>query len=224
MRVRPVPPSALLMALLLPSCIGSGADQAEAKASLDTLAAPGQLTWQCGDQRVLTRYHDKALTVTLPERELRLSPAMSASGARFASGRHEFWSHGASEAQLILDGGAPIACTATDQPSPWVEARQRGVAFRAVGNEPGWMAEVDAGEAPAMRLVLDYGERRLTFPLISALSGGEGFRGEQDGVVAELRITREPCSDGMSDATYPASVVVTIGEQVYRGCGRFLLE
>jgi hypothetical protein len=35
------------------------------------------------------------------------------------------------------------------------------VAFRAVGQEPGWVAEVDTGERPSMRVSLDHGQRQL---------------------------------------------------------------
>jgi len=190
----------------------------------DHLLGGRELHWQCGDQRITTRYDGLALTLLLPDREVRLAPAVSASGARFGDDRSEFWSRGASEARLTLEGGEPIECAGADGPSPWEEARARGVTFRALGTEPGWTAEVDRGGTPAMRLVLAYGERRLTLARTTPLAGGAGFRGEAEGIVAELRIIRESCSDGMSDAEYPASVVLTVGADTFRGCGRFLRE
>lgn len=111
---------------------------------------------------------------------------------------------------------------ATDQNDPWAEAAARGVVFRAVGNEPGWYAEVDAGAAPTVRLVLDYGERRLTIEDAVPLPEGAGFQGTDGSVAVELRTTERECSDGMSDATYPITVELRVGEQVYHGCGRRL--
>lgn len=109
-----------------------------------------------------------------------------------------------------------------DPNDPWTAAAARGVVFRAVGNEPGWYAEVDAGAAPTMRLVLDYGERQLTVATSTPLPGDAGFRGEADGLTIELRIATATCSDGMSDAVYPHRVELTVGAQEYRGCGRKL--
>lgn len=107
--------------------------------------------------------------------------------------------------------------------SPWAEADARGVAFRGVGNEPGWFVEVDQGETPALRATLDYGERTLEVARMHPLADSGGFSGKTaDGTAVVLRIQREACSDGMSDEHYPASVELTVGEQAYRGCGRFL--
>src|SRR5690606_41512251 len=48
----------------------------------------------------------------------------------------------------------------TDNPT-WKEAAARGVAFRAVGQEPGWYVEVGGSGAPGLHAVLDYGERTI---------------------------------------------------------------
>lgn len=108
--------------------------------------------------------------------------------------------------------------------SPWDAAAARGVAFRAVGNEPGWYAEVDRGAVPAMRATLDYGDRRVEVPHAVALDGdASGYHGKaRNGTSVVLRIRREPCSDGMSDQTYDTSVTLDVGDTTYRGCGRFL--
>lgn len=109
--------------------------------------------------------------------------------------------------------------------SPWEEARARGVGFRGVGNEPGWFVEVDQGDAPALRATLDYGERKLEVAQAHALGKILGYTGKTaDGVLVELRIQRKTCSDGMSDATYPAAAELIVGDLSYHGCGRFLLE
>ncbi|WP_363797532.1 hypothetical protein ABU614_20180 [Lysobacter firmicutimachus] len=93
--------------------------------------------------------------------------------------------------------------------------------LRAIGNEPGWLVEVGAGDTPAMRLILDYGERRLDVAAAARL-GDAGYRGTTaDGVEVELRYRRETCSDGMSERDYPASVTLQVGAQTYRGCAEF---
>jgi uncharacterized lipoprotein YbaY len=109
--------------------------------------------------------------------------------------------------------------------SPWQDAKARGIVFRGVGNEPGWFVEVDEGNAPTMRATLDYGERTVEVTGATPLSSTYGYAGKTaDGTPVVLRIKREACSDGMSDERYPASAELKVGEQAYRGCGRFLQE
>lgn len=123
--------------------------------------------------------------------------------------------------QSVIRGEAALPATR----SPWDEAKARGVAFRGIGNEPGWIVEVDQGGAPALRATLDYGERTLEAARMQPLAGAPGFTGKTtNGTAVVLRIQRGACSDGMSDERYPASVELMIGEQRYMGCGRFLVE
>jgi uncharacterized lipoprotein YbaY/uncharacterized membrane protein len=118
------------------------------------------------------------------------------------------------------EGEAPPAAN-----SPWDEAKSRGIVFRGVGNEPGWFVEVGQGNATTMRATLDYGERKLEVTGATPLSSTYGYGGKTaDGTLVVLRIKRESCSDGMSDERYPASAELNVGEQAYRGCGRFLQE
>ena len=131
---------------------------------------------------------------------------------------------GVVELRMVRVPGAGEAAPSANA-APWAEARARGVAFRGVGNEPGWFVEVDQGEAPALRATLDYGERTLDIARMQPLAVTPGFTGRTaDGTAVVLRIQREACSDGMSDERYPASVDLSVGEQHYRGCGRFLAE
>lgn len=124
------------------------------------------------------------------------------------------------------ESAAPATSAPAEPASPWEAAAARGVAFRAVGNEPGWFAEVDRGDAPALRATLDYGERTIEVPRAMALDGDAfGYHGEaRDGTSVVMRMRREPCSDGMSDQNYETSVTLKVGETTYRGCGRFLAD
>ena len=122
----------------------------------------------------------------------------------------------------MVNGRADIA---PPPRSVWDAARARGVAFRGVGNEPGWLVEVDRGDSPAMRATLDYGEREVVVPRAQGISSTPGFGGRTaDGVDVVLRIERTSCSDGMSDETYPAAIKLTVGDKTYSGCGRYLDE
>ncbi|MDQ3269747.1 MAG: hypothetical protein M3Q11_06115 [Pseudomonadota bacterium] len=125
-----------------------------------------------------------------------------------------------------LAPGAPEAPAGpkAEPASPWEAAAARGVVLRAVGNEPGWFMEVDRGPAPALRATLDYGDRSIKVAHAQVLDGDTpGYRGTAaDGTVVVVEVRRETCSDGMSDRVYEASVILSAGEYLYRGCGRFL--
>jgi uncharacterized membrane protein len=117
---------------------------------------------------------------------------------------------------------APAPALAPVTGPPWDEARARGVTFRAVGNEPGWYVEVDGGDAPAMRLFLDYGERQIAFARTTVMPDPLGFRGVQGEVAAELRLYPERCADGMSGVEFAVRAELIVNGAEYRGCGQFL--
>ena len=46
------------------------------------------------------------------------------------------------------------------------------------------------------------------------------YTGSIGGKPLELEVTRETCSDGMSDTVYPFAVIRRIGPDIQRGCAR----
>lgn len=185
-------------------------------------------TYQCGEQRIQARFGPDGVMLDIDGRALHLPQTISASGARYGEGDPEFWTRGVTEAQLNLNGET-FDCTALDEGarSPWSEARERDVGFRAAGSEPGWLVEVDLGEAPQMRLVLDYGERELTVARSEPFTGEDGvggFRGEVDGEPVVLTIQREECADPMSGEAFEARATLDYQGQSYQACGRYLWD
>ena len=93
--------------------------------------------------------------------------------------------------------------------------------FRATGNEPGWSVDVAAGNAPAMRVELDYGQTR--YAVDRATHGADGWAGAAaDGTPVKLSVQRVPCQDDMSGARFDAKVMLTVGTRQLHGCGQFL--
>lgn len=182
--------------------------------------------WQCGDLRIATRFNDEtlgAITLMFSGRRLVLRDATAASGARFADDAgNEFWSRGGN-VTLTLAGKDKTSCTKTKQPSPWNEAEARGVAYRAVGNEPGWFAEVSGADS-TLRATLDYGERKIEVARTQELAGDDvGFEGKTaDGTAVVLRIEPKPCADGMSGEEFEATAQLEVADKTYRGCAAFL--
>lgn len=188
----------------------------------EVATARRQQAYQCGDIRIEAHLLSAdRLQLTLPDRDLILQPAVSASGARFAAENHEFWSRGDDAAQITIDGQS-LDCAVTEGRSPWAVARERGVHFRATGNEPGWLVEVGTGERPDLRLLLDYGMRELTDANAQALPNNAGYRAELEGAEAVITLTERLCADTMSGQTFPVQAVLEFDGQTLTACGRFL--
>jgi len=110
----------------------------------------------------------------------------------------------------------------TDDPV-WKQAAERGVAFRGVGQEPGWYVEVGGGDAPKLHAILDYGDRTLDIAGIEPLAGAQGYRGvDSGGTEAVVRTVEGPCFDAMSGHRFPVKVEFTVGDKTYDGCGAYL--
>lgn len=126
-------------------------------------------------------------------------------------------------APVVPGSGDPVELRMVRVSSPWDDAKSRGIGFRGIGTEPGWLVEIGRGQSPGLHAELDYGERKIDVARTEAFAGG--FRGTSaDGTNVSLKIVKETCSDGMSDTTYPASMALTVGDQTYHGCGRFLFD
>jgi len=104
----------------------------------------------------------------------------------------------------------------------WEAAAERDVAFRAIGQEPGWLLEITAGEE--ILLVTGYGQTRTLYeyfvPVLDAESRKTQFAIEPDGPVIE--IFDESCEDVMSGERFEAIVVMRFDDRQLEGCGRAL--
>ena len=134
--------------------------------------------------------------------------------------------------KIILTGLIAVlvaACGQTSEPhveetidDVWHKAKLRGVAFRAVGQEPGWLLEITNGEE--ILLVTDYGSTRSTMPYVEPVVYQEERRTQY--VVGEynttIEIRGEPCTDTMSGESFEVSVTLFLNTKELHGCGRAL--
>ena len=104
----------------------------------------------------------------------------------------------------------------------WHKAKLRGVAFRAIGQEPGWLLEITNGEE--ILLVTDYGSMRTSMPYVEPVVHQEERRTqyvlEAYGTTVEIR--GEPCTDVMSGESFAVSVTIFQTDSTLNGCGRAL--
>lgn len=106
--------------------------------------------------------------------------------------------------------------------SVWQQARRRGVSFRAIGQEPGWVLEITDGSQ--ILLVTGYGQTRRNMPYLKPAKFLEQQRTrfvlEENEIVIEIHDS--PCRDTMSGEEFPVSVRIELGGSKLRGCGRSL--
>ena len=129
-------------------------------------------------------------------------------------------SHGLRSLSIVLLLSWAAATSAGEEPLPsvWEQAQARGVVLRAVGNEPGWLLEIDDDDRAL--LLTDYGAWRRTFTVfVNGDADGMEFTATVDDKPLHATFTPASCSDTMSDRTYPLRVTVTLGDQAFNGCG-----
>ena len=103
----------------------------------------------------------------------------------------------------------------------WHKAKLRGVAFRAIGQEPGWLLEIKNGEE--ILVVTNYGQERKVLPYVDPQEDKTARKTvfEVDANTSVL-IEGKGCIDSMSGETFSVTVTVTLDGQVFKGCGRAL--
>ena len=103
----------------------------------------------------------------------------------------------------------------------WHAAKLRGVAFRAIGQEPGWLLEITNGEE--ILLLTDYGKNKQSYPYVEPredkVSRKTVFPVDDS---TSILIEGKPCTDSMSGESFEVTVTVTQGEKTLKGCGRAL--
>lgn len=180
--------------------------------------------FQCGDLAVQATYRGQdAATVVAGNRTFAMANEVAASGARYGDGQgNTFWTKGTTEGTLSLKGEPERACTGSGKEGEVVAAAApvAATAFRATGNEPGWLAQVSAGDAPRLHVETGYGEQ--TFEVASLTQGKDGWSGKAaDGTDIKLSFQRTVCQDTMSGQGFGATVMLTVGARQYHGCGDF---
>jgi uncharacterized membrane protein len=104
----------------------------------------------------------------------------------------------------------------------WHAAKLRGVSFRAVGQEPGWLLEITDGVQ--IYLVTEYGRNKTNYPYVKPETHPDErwtvFRVKDRNF--ELTIKGIQCADVMSGVKFEVSVFITVDKKKLKGCGRAL--
>lgn len=90
----------------------------------------------------------------------------------------------------------------------------------ALGNEPFWSLSVEPRDGGFEATYSTPDDLEGDVFKVSRFAGnnGLGIGGELDGQPLQLALTPAPCSDGMSDRTYPYTATLAIGDETRFGC------
>jgi len=202
----------------------AGCASAPAAAPLPAAAdGGGTYVYTCPDgYRFSARFRGDSAVVELATRVIALPQVISASGARYEANGIELWTKGL-QASFEVGTAAYRDCEGVRADTPWEEARLLGADFRAVGQEPGWLLDLDREQS--IRFVGDYGSIRLATPVPEPVHDGTGtvtYRARTEAHDLTVVIRRTPCQDVMSGEAFTHAVTVHLDGRELEGCGREL--
>lgn len=208
------------LTMVLQSVADTDAAQPLAAATVAVEAARTYV-YECDGLEAVVHTELGKLTLLAQGSERVLEQVPSDSGVRFEGAGALFSSWGET-AVLDVDGQRYGECRSNAARVPWADAAYRGIDFRALGNEPGWLLEVDDGNA--IRLVTDYGERSVYMPAPAPRfeAGIVRYTAQSKAHEVHLEIEPKTCQDTMSGEVFEARVRVQLDGSEYLGCGRYL--
>lgn len=179
------------------------------------------LVYECGDFDFVVHARASAAALYLPDDYRELEQVRSGSGVKYEGDGAVFWSQG-DEAMLDVGQRKYRGCLLNRSRGPWEDARRRGVDFRAVGQEPGWVLEIR--HEANMLMEADYGSTRVLLPTPEPVITGdvERYEATHGGHRLAVEVRLEHCSDSMSGEAYSSRVTAVLDGREYKGCGETL--
>lgn len=213
--------------MLLSIAVLTGCNTAAPTAKIDNSPAksPKQaitMMYECENGlSFVARLEEDTLWAFLPKQTLALEPTRTASGAKYQKGTDYIWMKGES-AMVNYQQTLYKQCTNNRQEAIWQDAKFRGVSFRAVGNEPGWLMEIKPNES--IEFKGNYGQQVINFKYKAPmeLANSSQFNLAQNDNLLTFEISNTPCRDTMSGQAFASSVKGKLNGKPFSGCGRAL--
>lgn len=200
-------------------CTPSPSTQA-VDAEPQTRSATGTYVYLCDvDVRFVVRVQEDSVRLSRGVNHVTLPQVRAASGTRYGNDSITFWSKGL-EARLETPADTVVGCHGTPADTPWEASRLLGYELRAVGQEPGWMVEVESDRR--MHVLADYGQIEFEVAAPIATEGPNGemvYRAPSGEHRVEVRVLESPCQDTMSGERFPLTVHLQLDGTEYHGCG-----
>lgn len=214
---------AVLLLVQLVACTASSVPNANPENDSVLMTTGKTLVYECVGYEFIARTGPGEMAVWLEERYLILSSVRSASGSKYTEGDVTFWSKG-NEAILYIGNQRFDDCTLAPHRAPWEDARRRGVDFRAVGNEPGWVLEIQNDRH--LLFIADYGMNRVLIenPVLSVQGSHSIYEAHNKTDTLKIDIVDEQCTDSMKGNTFASQVTLYWNGNTYIGCGSTLVS
>jgi len=207
----------LAATMALGGCASNGSERS---GSADE-ATPPSSVYQCSDRRLVARFEDGAVLLALPEGPVRLSRQIAAAGSRYGNGDITFWTQG-NTATLTGRNRSTAHCRLHEAAGAWEDARLRGIDFRAVGETPAWILEIDRGDS--VYLVLEGRAAPMILPRPVASFDPEGdqtfYRARSKSHVLLVTVHGDRCDRPMEGERALNLVTIRLDGQEFEGCGR----
>ena len=127
-------------------------------------------------------------------------------------------------AEITIKGKKLANCKNNPRAAVWEGAKLRGVSYRALGQEPPWLLEIDRENG--FLLVTGYGEKKQQFPYVEPVTDSaqriSSYTSEANGDGITITIQGRDCRDSMSGEAFSSQVEISWHGQSLRGCGRAL--
>lgn len=195
---------------------------ASPRAALSQEAEARAYVYRCGDDtRFLVWMMGDSVRVQHELESAVLPLARSASGARYARDGLVYWSKG-NEARFETPHGVFEGCPGQPAETPWEVSHLLGYDFRAVGQEPGWVVQIDEAR---MHVLADYGEVEFFTEAPRPEETTEGtttYRAGSERGEVVVAVREQPCEDVMSGEPFPFAVTLSFGGRTLDGCGHRL--
>ncbi len=156
----------------------------------------------------------------LPTGTVKAMQQQSASGVKYSVDNIVYWSKGY-EATLDV-GKKRYRCKNDGIAATFERAKLSGVAFRAIGNEPGWILEITSDKQ--VLFLTNLGQDKTYFEVIEKFSdySSTEYEMHSNNNVMHVRIENSRCRDTMVDRVYESTVYINFDGVNMKGCGKAL--
>jgi uncharacterized membrane protein len=125
-------------------------------------------------------------------------------------------------AEITIRGHRLTGCRNDPRAAIWEGAKLRGISYRAIGQEPAWVLEIDRQHGFLLTIGYDGRAQRFAYtePVSDPQARTTRYNTESNGDSLSIIVTGEPCRDSMSGQVFSSRVDVLWRDQSLRGCGR----
>ena len=173
--------------------------------------------YDCSDNyRFVAEVSDAGVWLFLPERTVQVLKRRDA----YAVGDVLYRPTG--EDATLTVGKKRYSCHNDRVAAKFERAKFRGVAFRAIGNEPGWVLEIIPDRE--VRFITHLGTLTTYFKIEQhyEMHNSTEYKLRSKNNLLYLRIEKRRCFDTMSGREYESSVYLNFDGNELRGCGKGL--